>query len=509
MSALPPLLPGGSPPQPAASSFVLTLVDAPAEVDALPAGARITGVVVSPGSGTGTVTIKTPLGTLMGEAALPLQKGAAVSLLVQTGAPGMVLRVGPAGLSPCARTAVTTAGGPATMGTAGSGDSTAAAASHARTAGAAGTAGARIEAIVLRPCAGVPSGPSAGSAGPLGATAEPEAQPLFPAGTRLSMRILAADHPPAAASAPAGGSSPSPAHAQVGSVIGSTIRASLVCTDGAGRPLLASSAGPLVLATPVHLPPQWCGELEILALQTAPLAGTIAEGREPGGPRPTTEWRTLEEILGVLSQAAPEAARQLRETGLPQPTSGLAAGLLKILGHLRRGSVHGWLGEDACQALARSRPDLLERLGVEMRRLAAHADPGTSGEWRIFSLPLLADGALTAITMRVRNHSQPDGAEGIDTTDSMRFVLDLTLSRLGRMQIDGLLQAQDQQLDLIVRTDHPLAGEAQNGIRHILAEANTATGLRAAVCFRAVPAEFLDTAAPDDRPGRLKESLLV
>ncbi len=506
MTALPPLSSAGSPPQPPPLSAVLTVIDAPAELAALPVGARITGTVISAGAGKGAIAIETPLGILSGHSAVPWQKDASVSLRVQTVAPVMVLRITSATISPGAPIPATTAGRHIRTVTAAPGENHAASATPARTAATAGTSSARIEAIVLRPFSAVPSAPIEGSAAVLGTSEQPEARALFPAGTRLSVRLLLATGLASAGTpASAGGSSPSPAHAR----IGTTISARLVGTDGAGRPLLTSSAGPLLLATPVHFPPQWRGELEILTLQAPEVVDPLAKLNEFGGTRSSPDWQTLDEILGVLGQDNPQAAAHLRETGLPQPTSSLAASLLKVLGHLRRGDVRGWLGEEACEALARSRPDLLERLGTEMRRLAPRADAVSSGEWRIFSIPLVADGALSAITMLVRRQPQPDQTGGAEDGESTRFVLDLTLSRLGRIQIDGLLQAQGKQLDLIVRTDGPLAGDMQSGIRRILAEANSETGLRAAVCFRAAPGDFLDTAAPADCPGPPKKSVIV
>jgi hypothetical protein len=82
------------------------------------------------------------------------------------------------------------------------------------------------------------------------------------------------------------------------------------------------------------------------------------------------------------------------------------------------------------------------------------------------------------------------------------------------MQIDGLVQAQGKQLDLIVRTERALAADVQGGIRHILVEAGAVTGLRGAVGFRAAPASFLDAdmlppANGHPRSSLVKGSLLI
>lgn len=505
MTALPPLLPGGSSPRSAIPLGVLTLVEAPAELGTLPAGTRLAGTVLSGETRTGRVAIKTAFGILLGESTLLLPRSAAVSLLVQTAAPGMVLRIAQAPSLPAARSSVMAAGGQATAVTAAVSGNKTEGAIGPETAESIGATTTRIEAILLKPWAGVRPHSTAGFASPIGTAAEPDAASLLPAGTRLGVRIVAyapthAINIPSADILP-----PPPAHACGGSIIS----ANLIGIDGAGRPLLASSSGPLVLATPVQLPPQWRGHLEIVELQGPQSTGMPTEVEETGqfqwGPR----WRTLDEILGVLGQVAPQTAIHLRETVLPQPNASLAADFLKILGCLRHGDIRGWLGADAHEVLARGRPDLLEQLGSEMRAQASRVDVSVNGEWRIFSLPLVVGGAHHAITMLVRNHRQREQASRQRGGESTRFVLDLTLSRLGRMQIDGLLQDQGKQLDLIIRTGCPLARDVQGGIRHILAEATTVTGLRAAVCFHAAPAPFLDIAVPSQSRGHRIENLVV
>lgn len=502
MTSLPPLFPGGTPPQPAIPPGVLVVVDAPAEVDALPLGARIAGVVMSGGSG--AIAIRTGVGTLIVESPVPLQKGAAVSLMVQTVAPGMVLRI--TQIAPAQREATfiaaTRGQNKAGMPSPADRNAPGMPAAAVQTAGTAAASGGRIEAIVLRPLSG---GTFGGAAGPGDAGAESDGRSPLSEGTRLSLRIVPSAPTHSPTGAPAG--APSSSATQFGP--GQTLTARFVRSDGAGRPLLVSSAGPLVLSSPVNLPPQWSGELEIVAVLPQAPADVLAAREQIGSIQLLTDWRTLEHVLGVLSETDPAAARHVREAVLPQPTSSLAANFLKFLGLLRQGDVRGWIGDDAYRALANSQPDLLERLGADLRKQTPHAGGAGSGDWRILTVPMVVDGALAPVTMLIRNRPQPDKAGGANDGDSTRFVLDLALSRLGRMQIDGLLQAHGKQLDLIVRTEHPLAVDVQSGIRHIAAEAAAVSALRATVCFRAAPAHFLDTVALSNANAHLRSSLVI
>lgn len=505
MTVLPPVPAAGTPPQPAPSPAalpgVLIVVDAPAEVVALPLGARIDGAILS--GGTGAIAIRTALGTVIVDSPVALPKGAPVALMVQAAAPGMVLRI--------IQMASLQREPPIVAATSGQGASAppslfernapGAPPASVRAAGMAAAARGHVEAIVLRP---LPATTFGAMAGPADAAAAPGTHAPLPAGTRLSVRILPAA-PAQASSGPSAGGSP-PLTTQVGA--GQTITASVVGIDGAGRPLLVSSAGSLVLTAPVNLPPQWSGALEVLDLLPPPSADLRAAREQPGGSPSLTDWRALEQVLGVLSEADPAAARHVRDTVLPQPTSSLAANILKVLGLLRHGDLRGWIGDDAYRTLAARQPDLLEQLGADLRKLAPPAAAG-GGDWRIFTLPLVVDGALAPITMLIRDRPQSDQPNGGNDGDSTRFVFDLALSRLGRMQIDGLLQAHGKQLDLIVRTERPLGADVQGGIRAVVTEAAAVTGLRAAVGFRAAPAQFLDAAALAGTGAHVRRNLVI
>lgn len=335
------------------------------------------------------------------------------------------------------------------------------------------------------------------------ANAEPMALPMFPADTRLTLRMLgsAPNHSPASDGSSSGAS-------RLGA--GQIITASLVRTDGANRPLLTSSAGLLMLGTPMALPHGWSGAFEILEVSPpldAASNGLAARGTTDGSR--TKSWRTLGDVLGCLSESDPAAARRLSQAVLPQPTSSLAANLLKVLGLLRGGDMRKWIGAETCQSLARTRPDLLERLASDVQKLSPGADANAGDDWRTYIIPVIADGALAAIRMRVRSGTRQNEKGGAADSDRTRFVLDLALSRLGRMQIDGLVQARGKQLDLIVRTERPLAADVQGGIQHILLEAGAVTGLRGAAQFQTAPAPCLDADPLPPANGRPRSSLVI
>ena len=189
---------------------------------------------------------------------------------------------------------------------------------------------------------------------------------------------------------------------------------------------------------------------------------------------------------------------------LATPGPKLTNTLLFFAAALGRGDPRAWLGEDTARALEQAgRASLLGRLEDEFARLARMADR-PAGEWRAMVLPLFVDGGAQALTLLVRQwgeggHPQTgDGAEPDDGPDGTRFVVDVTLSRLGALQLDGLLRGQ--RFDLAVRSAQPLGSVIERDIADLFARALEADGLTGGVRFE------VGTPFPVDVTGLLTKS---
>jgi len=184
--------------------------------------------------------------------------------------------------------------------------------------------------------------------------------------------------------------------------------------------------------------------------------------------------------------------RMLVGSLLARPDSSLAAGIILFLTALKGGNLAAWLGENTVRALARSRPDVLSRLDDDFRDLARIArDPG-SGDWRVGIVPINTQAAIDQLRFMTRREKE-EAAE--EPSPSTRFVVDVTLSRLGRVQIDGLVRSKDKRLDLVVRTAEPLPAEMREDIRRLFAAATGATGIAGLVAFDARKGGFVEVQA--------------
>lgn len=212
----------------------------------------------------------------------------------------------------------------------------------------------------------------------------------------------------------------------------------------------------------------------------SPLVESLATLRPPA---PGQTYPALREMLTVLAQSAPAAARQAVAASLPQANQALAATMLFFLAAVRGGDVRGWLGNSATRALeAAGRGELLGRVAAEVGAGNRTVVEGAGGDWRVHPIPLFHHGAVEEIRLFVRQR-QDEEQEGDDRWQAgHRFLIDLTLSRLGPLQIDGLVR--QKRLALVLRSQGDLPLGMRRDMQVLFADALEAVGYTGALTFQ-------------------------
>ena len=155
--------------------------------------------------------------------------------------------------------------------------------------------------------------------------------------------------------------------------------------------------------------------------------------------------------------------------------------------------MRAWLGEDPDRALQRSKPGILARLGDEFAQLARAREEPVSGNWQM-SLILLFNGSdIDQVRLFMCHHGKTseDGENG-EAEGGVRFIIDLELDRLGRLQFDGLVQGKDKRFDLILRSAGDLPQHVGNDIRQIFQDACELTGIKGGIVFQSGPSDFAE-----------------
>lgn len=492
-----------------------------------PAAAALTGTTVIDGEvevlrGKGQAVLRTGVGPLLVAVPPGLEPGSRVTLQLRHAAGRLIatiLRIDgqPPGQPPAAAASGASHG--PSPGTAGA----AASAAPGGPVADVVTLGQSLRAVVESPASGAPAGALDGTAPPAAGTrlrlqvvslsqpgtpgapsstpAQPAPKPSLaarsgtpPPGTPPSGTSPPGTPPPGpaqltalpASPGPAGGPGPAGA-APVARDLppGARIFLATVGVPETGRGVLLSSPlGQLRLEQPLALPP---GTRLTLALSPGALNPGAGQTRAAPAPLPAIPdlaqaWPALEEAWTLLhAKEQPFARGAAAELRLPQTGPRLASTLLFFLQALGAGDMAAWLGGQVTAALDRAgRGDLRARLAEDFAQLARLSDAGGE-EWHFIPLPLHDGGAMRQIHLFLRRR-RGGGGDG-EERDVTRFVLDLSFSRLGEMQLDGLVR--DRRFDLILRSRQPLAEAMRRDITEIFEEANAIVGGTGQIVFQA------------------------
>jgi hypothetical protein len=231
-------------------------------------------------------------------------------------------------------------------------------------------------------------------------------------------------------------------------------------------------------------------QLAILPLDTRPgspliptaIADTFVQSRS---------WPALEQATNFLA-LRPEGAQLAVQRPVPQPNHQLGAALLHFLSALKSGDARAWLG-DAAWLLERERPDLAGRLNDDFAQLARAFNEAPSDDWRTALMPFLNGTQLEPVQLHIRGGKSQKG--GKDEKEGSRFIIDIELSRLGRVQLDGFIKKRGhddkKSFDLIVRTERRLTQRMHRDIHRIFSDFSEAAGLTGAISFQA-RAQFVE-----------------
>lgn len=300
----------------------------------------------------------------------------------------------------------------------------------------------------------------------------PQPQPAFPAGAEIGVRIVAASLP----GEPIPAADPRPAGAlplTVATVVGQT---------PAGHPVVDSEAGRLVLAVKAPLPAGTALLIELPPQGLAdgalpPQAGTPLQALT----RLSQGWPALGAALATLGANGDVIAAQALTAKLPQAGPQLAAGLMTMLNQLAAGEAGEWLGAVVQQALERlGKRELVDRLQTELRQLSRLAVEPSGGDWRVMFLPLRHGDELHQMNLYIRGRRKGGDKGELDT--GTRFIVEVDMTRLGPLQLDGLVHGR--RFDLMLRSRAPLSPAMRRDIEAIFDEARGLSGFAGTIGFQ-------------------------
>ncbi|MBT5266496.1 MAG: hypothetical protein HOL85_16795 [Rhodospirillaceae bacterium] len=252
-----------------------------------------------------------------------------------------------------------------------------------------------------------------------------------------------------------------------------------------GQAIVETQSGVLTLEGGRNLPPGTLVRLEALA-DTTP-RGVAPDVPPPPAPIATLlrEWPALQDALAALQANAPAQAAQVLTESVARPGPQLAGALMFFIAAARTGDVRGWFGDAASRALEQIRVGALGSLGEDMATMQRASDTSESG-WRGFMIPLFDGEQLSQLRFLVhQDGGNEDDDEAEDKDRDTRFMVDLSLSRLGDFRLDGMVH--ENAVELLIRTKRPLPDDMRSDIFGIFERTLARTGVTGQLAFRSEP----------------------
>ncbi len=219
-------------------------------------------------------------------------------------------------------------------------------------------------------------------------------------------------------------------------------------------------------------------------------AAQVRGGTGETAPSHTTTLQSFDAIKTLESHyhsapPIPQGNTTVLPALVPRPGPLLSTELLFLMTALQgSGSLRQWLGQDTLNRLeSQQGSDFMQRLAGEFASLRTIPADSRDGQWHQFMVPLHAEGRIHPIEFYYKRQRQRLEQ---DIQDTDHFMVDLELTRMGRMQLDGLVQRQATafQFDLIIRTAKEWDISIQDDIRNIYLRAQDISGFQGSMHFR-------------------------
>ncbi len=200
---------------------------------------------------------------------------------------------------------------------------------------------------------------------------------------------------------------------------------------------------------------------------------------------------TLKQIFSFASTAAPAAANDLMKR-LPSVGPDFVSSAVSFTTSLLRGNMRRMLGDTLISKLTESGSgDLVEKVSSQAARTALaftqdSEQPQASSSWMSLSLPYVHQGAIQEARIYVkRDQHKKQDAQAKKATVDTRFIVEVTFSDMGELQLDGLVLPRESStvFDLVVRTQVPFTPEERHDIVNIYNEAAEITGYKGSINF--------------------------
>ena len=209
-------------------------------------------------------------------------------------------------------------------------------------------------------------------------------------------------------------------------------------------------------------------------------------------------WSSLNEIINIVQEKNQSSSTST--TNLPQldksssansqPVNNFVNSSLKLINSLITGNAKEVLGESTVNNLQQSsHTDLIQKFSQELTNIANNFNaPTTNNEpkWQTIIMPFMFQDSLQQARISVKDDSKKNKNSADKSSGGVRFVVEVDLSELGGVQMDGLVRKQQSNtvFDLMLRTNTTFSSADQAEITSIYNNIAAQTGFTGTIAFQ-------------------------
>jgi hypothetical protein len=263
-------------------------------------------------------------------------------------------------------------------------------------------------------------------------------------------------------------------------------------TSASGLMVLPISGEVLPIGTQLSLRPISLSALPNMMSATP----TLSSNASPLSLLTPQLWPTLDQAFQALGQIAPGTAKAMSAM-IPNSNSpqNIMPATLFFIAAMRGGDMSSWFGDKATNALKQAgRGNLLDALGRETSAASRLSSDGALQDFKALTLPFMQDGQVHKIALYYKNADDNKDGNGSNGSQT-RFIFDLAMSTMGKVQIDGLFGTQNEnqpKLDLILRTADSPAPTMRETMRARFSSVLEASGLTGSLSFQNSQESFFE-----------------
>ena len=282
-----------------------------------------------------------------------------------------------------------------------------------------------------------------------------------------------------------------PSH-RINLIPGQVVQGQVIGINNIGHPIVETPLGSIVLEITPQIRIDGIIPIEIVSpegstLPVPSLSDTVSSLFA------NRNWPALNEALELIQSSETVTTQQFSTLKVPKLDSQMAANILFFISALRGGDIRNWLGNEAGRRIQNSSPELYARLAEEYNQLGRSVSETNTGDWRTTLIPLFNGSEFEFFQMNFRSGSNDPNKK--DDEDFARFIVDLELSKLGRIQLDGLISSKGKQFDLFVRSAIPFTKSMRRDLNKIFSECIEITGLSGNIIMQSA-LQFIDIPVP-------------